>query len=87
MLLFLCVSSYVYWILIIPVLVEPRGGNQDDFDDTLKGYYNSIHQGGKRDVGRKRKGKNLGMRNQKKIDFTEKSEKGAAFLAVCRGKV
>lgn len=69
------------------LFVEPRGGNQDDFDDTLKGYYNSIHQGGRRDVGRKRKGKNLGMKNLKGIDSTEKSKKGAAFLAVCRGKV
>lgn len=81
------------WVLIfircyiIPVLVEPRGGNQDNFDDTLKGYYNSIHQGGRRDVGRKRKGKNLGTKNLKVKDSTEKYNKGAAFLAVCRGKV
>lgn len=74
-------------MLIGSVLVEPRGGNQDDFDDTLKGYYNSIHQGGRRDVGRKRKGKNFGMKNLKEIYSTEKSKKGAAFLAVCRGKV
>ncbi|KAL8088437.1 hypothetical protein AgCh_038285 [Apium graveolens] len=69
------------------LFVEPRGGNQDNFDDTLKGYYNSIHQGGRRDVGRKRKGKNLGTKNLKVKDSTEKYNKGAAFLAVCRGKV
>lgn len=68
-------------------LLEPRGGNQDDFDDTLKGYYDSIRQGGKTDIGRKRKGKNLGLKNLKATERPEKSKNGAAFLAVCRGKV
>lgn len=69
------------------LFVEPRGGNQDDFDDTLKGYYDSIRQGGKTDIGRKKKGKNLGLKNLKATQRPETSKNGAAFLAVCRGKV
>lgn len=80
---FACVALLIpfFWSL------EPRGGNQDDFDDTLKGYYDSIRQGGKIRNGRKRKGKKLGLKNLKPTECSEKSKNGAAFLAVCRGKV
>ncbi|XP_057986732.1 uncharacterized protein LOC110654397 isoform X2 [Hevea brasiliensis] len=69
--------------------VEPRGGSQeDDFDSVLKGYHDSIHQRNKHAVGRKRRVKKVDLNHFKAIEPTENSEKGgAAFLAVCRGKV
>ncbi|KAF2310235.1 hypothetical protein GH714_007353 [Hevea brasiliensis] len=69
--------------------VEPRGGSQeDDFDSVLKGYHDSIHQRNKHAVGRKRRVKKVDLKHFKAIEPTENSEKGgAAFLAVCRGKV
>ncbi|KAJ1392938.1 ATP-dependent helicase, C-terminal [Sesbania bispinosa] len=33
---------------------EPRGGNQDDFELVLKGYYDSIHNGKRPALGRKK---------------------------------
>ncbi|KAM7513981.1 hypothetical protein LguiA_003564 [Lonicera macranthoides] len=69
------------------LFVEPRGGNQDDFDPVLKGYYDSIRHGTKPVIGKKRRGKRLGLNNRTAMECTETSTKGAAFLAVCRGKV
>lgn len=69
------------------VCIEPRGGNQDDFDPVLKGYYDSIRHGTKPVIGKKRRGKRLGVNNRTAMECTETSTKGAAFLAVCRGKV
>lgn len=51
---------------------EPRGGNQDDFELVLKAYYE----------------KNLGKyRGHAMEPSRDTKKKGAAFLAVCRGKV
>ncbi|CAK9178304.1 unnamed protein product [Ilex paraguariensis] len=70
------------------LFVEPRGGSQDDFDSVLKGYYNSLRQGNKPVICRKRRGKKSDLNNQNATECTGKSKKeGAAFLAVCRGKV
>ncbi|XAR61530.1 RNA helicase [Bertholletia excelsa] len=68
------------------LFVEPRGGSQEDFEPVLKGYYDSI-QGRKPAIGRNRKGKKIGLTNSDSIDGKPKSKEGAAFLAVCRGKV
>ncbi|XP_037493665.1 Fanconi anemia group J protein homolog isoform X1 [Jatropha curcas] len=71
------------------LFVEPRGGSQEeDFDSVLKGYYDSIHQRSPQAVGRKRRTKKADLSHLKAMKSTETSEKdGAAFLAVCRGKV
>ncbi|KAI3518646.1 hypothetical protein L1887_07453 [Cichorium endivia] len=63
-----------------PVFVEPRG-SQDDFEQVLTGYYNTIRQGNKSTIGRRR-GKKVNA-----ISSKENCKKGATFLAVCRGKV
>ncbi|XP_023768865.1 uncharacterized protein LOC111917407 [Lactuca sativa] len=65
-----------------PVFVEPRG-SQDDFEQVLSGYYDSI-RGKKLAIGN-------GRRRVKKVEAISCSKgndkKGATFLAVCRGKV
>ncbi|XP_011100424.1 Fanconi anemia group J protein [Sesamum indicum] len=68
--------------------VEPRGSTQDSFERVLKGYYNSIRQGRRQVSGRKIRGKKLGLTNGNMVESQKDSKKdGAAFLAVCRGKV
>ncbi|KAL0313888.1 UNVERIFIED_CONTAM: Fanconi anemia group J protein [Sesamum angustifolium] len=68
--------------------VEPRGSSQDSFERVLKGYYNSIRQGRRQVSGRKIRGKKLGLKNGNMVESQKDSKKdGAAFLAVCRGKV
>ncbi|KAG8388918.1 hypothetical protein BUALT_Bualt02G0175200 [Buddleja alternifolia] len=68
--------------------VESRGGNQESFEAVLKGYYNSICQGTGQMTGRKIRGKKLGLKNGNSVESPKYSKKeGAAFLAVCRGKV
>lgn len=69
------------------LFLEPRGGKQERFNEILKGYYDSISQDVKPEVGRKRKGKNLGLKSLQETESTELSNNGAALLAVCRGKV
>ncbi|CAM8972259.1 unnamed protein product [Rhodiola kirilowii] len=70
------------------VFVEPRGGSQDDFEPILKGYYDTIRQGGTPLFQRKKRGKKLGPYNSVDPVKNEMDRKdGAAFLAVCRGKV
>ncbi|CAL5332001.1 unnamed protein product [Camellia sinensis] len=69
------------------LFVEPRGGSQDDFEHVLMGYYDSIRQRKKPALGRKRKGKKLGLSNCDTMECAENPTGGAAFLAVCRGKV
>ncbi|KAJ4967111.1 hypothetical protein NE237_018960 [Protea cynaroides] len=67
------------------LFVEPRG-SQDDFELALKGYYDSIRRGNG-PASRKRRGKKRGL-NQLDAKSPQISSKGgAAFLAVCRGKV
>ncbi|CAI0381665.1 unnamed protein product [Linum tenue] len=58
------------------LFVEPRGGNQEEFDSLLKGYYKSV-SGSEKVPDRTKKG-------NKKADI---KKNGGAFLAVCRGKV
>ncbi|XP_076944311.1 uncharacterized protein LOC143614894 [Bidens hawaiensis] len=67
-----------------PVFVEPRGG-QDDFEHVLKDYYATICQGNKPMTGRRR-GKKWDANSCNAIK-NKGNSKGAAFLAVCRGKV
>ncbi|XP_065880332.1 uncharacterized protein [Euphorbia lathyris] len=71
------------------LFVEPRGGIQEeDFESVLKGYYDSICQRKTPAVGRKRKVKKWDFNHFKATEPTDNSKKdGAAFLAVCRGKV
>nr|GMC88611.1 Fanconi anemia group J protein homolog [Ipomoea batatas] len=65
-----------------PLFVEPRG-SQEEFESVLKGYYESIHQGRKPVLGRRK-----GRKSEKNLSgSSEDNKKGAAFLAVCRGKV
>ncbi|KAJ0966761.1 hypothetical protein J5N97_023678 [Dioscorea zingiberensis] len=66
------------------VFVEPRG-SADDFDSVLKGYYDSIHGKHRTDQKFKRKKKLFQHPNTKESE--QALTKGAAFLAVCRGKV
>ncbi|XP_019099113.1 PREDICTED: Fanconi anemia group J protein homolog [Camelina sativa] len=65
------------------LFVEPRGGAQEEFDSVLKGYYDSI-RGKNRFTGRNKRVKKAWTI---KTETQDDSKKGAAFLAVCRGKV
>ncbi|KAK6939097.1 ATP-dependent helicase, C-terminal, partial [Dillenia turbinata] len=71
------------------LFVEPRGGSQDEFEPILKDYYETICQADKPTFGRKRRGKQMGltMSQSTELPVTSKRTGGAAFLAVCRGKV
>ncbi|XP_068645510.1 uncharacterized protein [Aristolochia californica] len=74
------------------LFVEPRG-NHEDFESVLKCYYNSIH-GNTRSVCRetaKSKPKKSDKQDMEQLSTKDHSpkhtQKAAAFLAVCRGKV
>ncbi|GAB2300458.1 hypothetical protein Dimus_034500 [Dionaea muscipula] len=69
------------------LFVETRGGSPDEFEQVLKGYYNCIRKGNKPSIGRRRKGKKMDSDSCSPSDSLDKSKEGAAFLAVCRGKV
>ncbi|KAJ4776888.1 hypothetical protein LUZ62_061145 [Rhynchospora pubera] len=67
-----------------PVFVEPRG-SAEEFDSAMKGYYDAIAGKNKppsKKTGRKQISKNRVIKNS-----VLAVQKGAAFLAVCRGKV
>lgn len=67
--------------------LEPRGG-QEEFESVLKGYYSSINQKGKLMMGRKKKAKKSALSDSNPHEVSDENKKeGAAFLAVCRGKV
>lgn len=66
---------------------EPRGGGQEDFEAVLKGYYDSVRQGNKAVADKKRRTKRLEHTQSSKVGSSGELKKGAAFLAVCRGKV
>lgn len=67
---------------------EPRGGSQDDFESVLKDYYDSIGGGNKPANGRRKMVNRLVFSRSPAIKHAENSNsQGAAFLAVCRGKV
>ncbi|KAM3288680.1 Fanconi anemia group J protein isoform X1 [Capsicum chacoense] len=70
-----------------PIFVEPRGG-QEEFESVLNGYYSSINQRKKPVMGRKKKAKGSALNDSTPHEVSdENKKKGAAFLAVCRGKV
>lgn len=74
--------------LILVSSLEPRGGSQDALEPVLKGYYNLINKKTKPTSGRKKKGKSSDQNETKATESLENiRSKGAAFLAVCRGKV
>ncbi|GLT58833.1 hypothetical protein SLA2020_316950 [Shorea laevis] len=66
------------------LFVEPRGGNQEEFETTLKGYYDSVCGQSKPPNGRKKRVK---ATDSNATVSSEISKNGAALLAVCRGKV
>lgn len=54
----------------------------------MKAYYNTIHHGTRPVGGRKIRGKKLGLKGGSlKVSTEYTKTEGAAFLAVCRGKV
>ncbi|XP_059295745.1 uncharacterized protein LOC132049096 [Lycium ferocissimum] len=70
-----------------PLFVEPRGG-QEEFELVLNGYYSSINQRDKLVTGRKKKAKKSALSDSNPHEVSDENKKeGAAFLAVCRGKV
>lgn len=89
--IFRCITAFIllnitnrFWFFVS----EPRGSSQDSFEAVLKGYYNSICHGTRQASGRKIRGKKLGLKNGSSVESTKDTKKaGAAFLAVCRGKV
>ncbi|KAL6549145.1 hypothetical protein OROHE_008990 [Orobanche hederae] len=70
------------------LFVEPRGSTQESFEAVLKDYYNVIRHGTRQLSGRKIRGKRLGLRNGNLVESKKDTKKeGAAFLAVCRGRI
>ncbi|KAF9589216.1 hypothetical protein IFM89_020531 [Coptis chinensis] len=67
--------------------VEPRG-SQDEFELTLKDYYDSIRQGNGSAAWKMKKGKKRGLK-QSDVKETQQDPPrvGSSFLAACRGKV
>ncbi|KAF9603708.1 hypothetical protein IFM89_037471 [Coptis chinensis] len=71
---------------ICKIVPEPRG-SQDEFELTLKDYYDSIRQGNGSAAWKMKKGKKRGLKQSDvKETQQEPSRGGSAFLAVCRGK-
>ncbi|XP_075516697.1 uncharacterized protein LOC142551379 isoform X1 [Primulina tabacum] len=68
------------------LFVEPRGAGQDALEPVLKGFYNTIQRGSKQVNTRKIRSKTSGLKNGM-MTLKEENKEGAAFLAVCRGKV
>ena len=67
---------------------EPRGGSQEDFESVLKGYYDAIRGASKPLSGRKRRTKKLDFNRFTAVQSADNIKtEGAAFFAVCRGKV
>ncbi|GJV09595.1 fanconi anemia group J protein [Tanacetum coccineum] len=69
-----------------PVCVEPRGA-QEDFENVLKDYYDTIRQGNKPTTTGRRRGKKVDAIGCSATMSNGNIKKGATFLAVCRGKV
>nr|GEV56809.1 fanconi anemia group J protein homolog isoform X3 [Tanacetum cinerariifolium] len=70
-----------------PVCVEPRGA-QEDFENVLKDYYDTIRQGNKPTTTGRRRGKKVdAIGCSATMSNGQNIKKGATFLAVCRGKV
>lgn len=68
-----------YFDFYFGIFSEPRGGSLEALEPVLKSYYNSINGRSKPTFGRKKR--------VKKSDQNDIKAGGAAFLAVCRGKV
>ncbi|PIA56861.1 hypothetical protein AQUCO_00700902v1 [Aquilegia coerulea] len=69
------------------VFVEPRG-QKDDFELTLKDYYDSIRQGSGPSAWKIKRGRKRSLKHTDVDETLQHSIKGgSAFLAVCRGKV
>ncbi|PPR81757.1 hypothetical protein GOBAR_AA38960 [Gossypium barbadense] len=68
-----------------PLFVEPRGGDQEEFETVLKGYYNSVSRVKKPVLQKRRRLKRTDDNVIESAEVT--SPRGAAFLAVFRGKV
>lgn len=78
------INSFFLWLCF---RLEPRGG-QEEFESVLNGYYSSINQRKKPVMGRKKKAKGSALNDSTPHEVSdENKKKGAAFLAVCRGKV
>lgn len=77
----------IYWSAGICLVewTEPRG-SADDFDSVLKGYYDSIN-GKRRTSGRFKHNPKKGIQHPAANESEQSLANGAAFLAVCRGKV
>ncbi|GKF23486.1 fanconi anemia group J protein, partial [Tanacetum coccineum] len=69
-----------------PVCVEPRGA-QEDFENVLKDYYDTIRQGNKPTTTGRRRGKKVDAIGSSATMSNGNIKNGATFLAVCRGKV
>ncbi|PWA89161.1 RAD3-like DNA-binding helicase protein [Artemisia annua] len=69
-----------------PVCVEPRGA-QEDFENVLKDYYDTIRQGNKPTTTGRRRGKKVDASGCSATTSKGNIKKGATFLAVCRGKI
>ncbi|CAI9786498.1 unnamed protein product [Fraxinus pennsylvanica] len=70
-----------------PLFVEPRGSSQEGFQPVLKNYYDSIRQSTRQVIGRKIRRKKSDFKSGDKVKSPKTTKPGAAFLAVCRGKV
>ncbi|RWW26327.1 hypothetical protein BHE74_00005092 [Ensete ventricosum] len=68
------------------MLVEPRGA-VDEFEHVLKGYYEAIRGNTGAPHVKKRLGLMRASKNPSSKECSQNPAKGAAFLAVCRGKV
>ncbi|KAM0905107.1 hypothetical protein ACQ4PT_017554 [Festuca glaucescens] len=67
-----------------PVFVEPRGSTEE-LEPVLNGYYNAIL--GKVPLKKGRGGAEQIVKNRVRKNTQQEPARGAAFLAVCRGKV
>ncbi|CAL9205095.1 unnamed protein product [Musa hybrid cultivar] len=68
------------------LFVEPRGA-MDEFEPVLKGYYEAIRGNTGAPHVKKRLGLMRASKNPSSKECSQNPAKGAAFLAVCRGKV
>ncbi|XP_042384337.1 Fanconi anemia group J protein homolog isoform X1 [Zingiber officinale] len=69
-----------------PLFVEPRGAT-DEFDSLLRGYYDAIRGSTKVVHEKSRLGSRRTIKQPCSKVCSQNTPRGAAFLAVCRGKV
>ncbi|KAI0514106.1 hypothetical protein KFK09_010140 [Dendrobium nobile] len=68
------------------LFIEPRGST-NEFEPVLRGYYDTIYGKSKNVPGKVRLGLKRSLKHSGFKDSHQNLSKGAAFLAVCRGKV